>query len=58
MQIRDKAIYKVANSRLGWYRRGGMDVENFLLSPKVLSIKKKDRPGLVDPLKYYLSGLY
>ena len=56
-RFNDEAIYKVANSRLGWYRRGGMDVINFLLSPKVLAIKKKDRPGLVDPLKYYLSGL-
>ena len=56
-RFNDEAIYKVANSRLGWYRRGGMDVVNFLLSPKVLAINKKDRPGLVDPLKYYLNGL-
>jgi len=51
-----KDIFKVANSRLGWYRRSGMDVINFLLNPKVLAIanKKKDRPGLVDPLAYYL----
>ncbi|MDN6112564.1 MAG: group II intron reverse transcriptase/maturase, partial [Tetragenococcus halophilus] len=42
-------IYKVANSRLGWYRKCGMDVVNFTLSPKVLAIKKKDRPGLVNP---------
>ena len=48
-------IYKVANSRLGWYRRCGMDVVNYLLSPKALAIKKKDRPGLVNPLEYYLS---
>ncbi len=48
-------IYKVANSRLGWYRKCGMDVVNYLLSPKVLSIKKADRPGLVNPLEYYLS---
>lgn len=55
----DEAIYKVANSRLGWYRRSGMDVVNYLLSPKVLATanKKKDRPGLVDPLNYYLSNL-
>lgn len=55
----DEAIYKVANSRLGWYRRSGMDVVNYLLSPKVLATanKKKDRPGLVDPLNYYLSSL-
>ena len=55
----DEDIYKVANSRLGWYRRSGMDVVNYLLSPKVLATanKKKDRPGLVDPLNYYLSSL-
>ena len=53
----EEAIYKVSNSRLGWYRRCGMDIVNFLLSSKILAIKKKDRPGLVDPLKYYLSGL-
>ena len=55
----DESIYKVANSRLGWYRRSGMDVVNYLLSPKVLEIanKKKGRPGLVNPLNYYLSSL-
>lgn len=47
-------IYKVANSRLGWYRRCGMNVVNYLLSPKVLAIKKEERPGLVNPLEYYL----
>ena len=49
-------IFKVANSRLGLYRRSGMNVVNFLLSQKVLAIpnKKENRPGLVDPLAYYL----
>ena len=51
----DKEIYKVANSRLGWYRRSGMYVVNYLLSPAVLAIKKKERPGLVNPLAYYMS---
>ncbi len=52
----NEAIYKVANSRLGWYRRCGMDVVNFVLNPKVLATanKRKGRPGLVDPLTYYL----
>lgn len=50
-------IYKCANSRLGWYRRSGMDIVNFILSPTVLSIKKGDRPGLVHPLNYYLKSL-
>lgn len=50
----EEDIFKVANSRLGWYRRCGMNVVNFILSPTVLSRKKKDRPGLVNPLAYYL----
>ena len=55
----DESIYKVANSRLGWYRRSSMNVVNYVLSPKVLEIanKKKSRPGLVNPLNYYLSSL-
>ena len=51
----DEDIFKVANSRLGWYRRCGMDVVNYALSPKILGLKTKDRPGLVDPLAYYLA---
>ena len=52
----DEDIFKVANSRLGWYRRSGMNVVNYILSPKVLELanKKKGRPGLVNPLAYYL----
>ena len=52
----DNDIFKVANSRLGLYRRCSMDVVNYLLSQKVLAIpnKKENRPGLVDPLAYYL----
>ena len=55
----EENIFKVANSRLGWYRRCGMDVVNYILSPKVLekANKKKGRPGLVNPLDYYLSSL-
>ena len=54
----DEDIYKVANSRLGLYRRCGMNVVNYLLGPKVLSLpnKKENRPGLVDPLAYYLGN--
>lgn len=51
----DEEIYKVANSRLGWYRRSGMYVVNYALNPKMLGRKTKGRPGLVDPLEYYLS---
>ena len=55
----DEDIFKVANSRLGWYRRSGLDVVNYILSPKVLETanKKKGRPGLVNPLSYYLGSL-
>lgn len=53
--LSDADIRKVSGSRLGWYRRCGLRTANFLLSPKVLSIKRADRPGLVDPLEYYLS---
>ena len=50
-------IFKCANSRLGWYRRSTGNIVNFLLSPTVLGIKKGDRPGLVNPLIYYLETL-
>ena len=50
-------IFKCANSRLGWYRRSTGNIVNFLLSPIVLGIKKGDRPGLVNPLIYYLEIL-
>lgn len=51
----DEQIYKVANSRLGLYARCG-DVVNYLLSPRILSMpnEKENRPGLIDPLEYYL----
>lgn len=48
-------IYKVANSRLGWYKRSGMNVVNFIISPNVLENKIKDGAGLLNPLNYYLS---
>lgn len=50
----DEDIFKVANTRLGLYRQCGMNVINFIISPKVLSIQKAERPGLVNPLEYYL----
>ncbi|MFR4504060.1 MAG: group II intron reverse transcriptase/maturase [Catenibacterium sp.] len=51
----DEQIFSVANTRLGLYRQANGHVVNFLLSPKILAIKKKERPGLVNPLNYYLS---
>ena len=52
----EQDIFKVANSRLGLYRRCSMDVVNYLLSPKILekTNKKEGRPALVNPLNYYL----
>lgn len=50
----DEEIYKVANTRLGLYRQCGMNVINYVLSPKLLAMEKANRPGLVNPLEYYL----
>ena len=46
----EESIYKVANSILGWYRRCGMNIINYILSPKVLAQanKKKGRSGLAN----------
>ena len=51
----DEDIHKTANTRLGLYKRCTGNVNNYLLSPKVLGIKKAERPGLIDPLEYYLT---
>ena len=68
-RLRDKTMSNISNddihivavSRLGLYRRCGMNVINYLLSAKVLAMpkenrydKRKSRPGLVDPYLYYL----
>ena len=50
-------IFKVANSRLGWYRRSGMNVVNFIISKELLETKIKDSAGLLNPLSYYLKGV-
>lgn len=47
-------IYQVANSRLGWYRRCGMNVVNFIISKDLLENRIKDGAGLLNPLSYYL----
>ena len=49
-----ESIFKVANSRLGWYRRCGMNVVNYILNPTLLETKIKERAGLLNPLNYYL----
>ena len=50
----EEQVYAVANSRLGWYKRANGNVVNFLLNADVLAIRKGKRPGLVNPLKFYL----
>ena len=60
----DEELFKVANTRKGFFAQCNGDVINYILSPKVLGtklIKGKGRnartvfPGLVNPLAYYLS---
>lgn len=50
-----EAIYIVANSRLGWYRRSGMNVVNFIISKDLLENRIKNGAGLLNPLSYYLN---
>ena len=38
-------IFKVANSRLGWYKRSSMNVVNFIISKELLETKIKDGVG-------------
>ena len=53
----DEDIFKVANSKLGLYRRCSVNVANYSLSSKVLekANKKKCKPALVNSLNYYLN---
>lgn len=53
--IEDEKIYSAANSRKGWFPRSTGDTVNFLITPDALATRNKDRPGLIDPLNYYLS---
>ena len=52
----DEEIYMTASTRLGWYRQCGTKIVNYLISANLLSKpnKKRNRPGLVNPLSYYL----
>lgn len=49
-----ESIFKVTNSRLGWYKRWSMNVINYIVNPTLLETKIKDRAGLLNPLQYYL----
>ena len=53
----EEDVYKVANSRLGLYRKATGNIISFILNPKILSYtdKKKGITGLVNPIEYYLS---
>lgn len=53
--IDQEEIYKIANSRLGWYKRSEMSVVNFIISIDLLENKIKNGAGLLNPLNYYLS---
>ncbi|RDY33319.1 group II intron reverse transcriptase/maturase [Lachnotalea glycerini] len=53
----EESILKVANSRLGWYKRCSMDVVNYILNPTLLETKIKDGAGLLNPLNYYLRNV-
>lgn len=59
MNFSSEDLFKVANSRLGIYRQGGLSIVNYILSPKILETRnsKRGRPALVNPLNYYLSSL-
>ena len=53
--IHAERIFAVANTRLGLYKQSNGDVVNFILSPKLLTQNTKEgKPGLVNPLEYYL----
>lgn len=52
--ISHEELFKVANSRLGWYRRCGMNVVNYIISKDLLENRIKDGAGLLNPLSYYL----
>ena len=52
--FRQEEIYKVANTRLAWYRKCGMSVVNFIISKDLLENRIKDGAGLLNPLSYYL----
>ena len=50
----NKEIFKASNSRLGWYKRSGMNVVNFIISKELLENRIKEGAGLLNPLSYYL----
>lgn len=53
--LSEEDIYIAAYSNKGWYKKATHNVVNWLLSPELLSQPTSKRPGLVDPLQYYLA---
>lgn len=53
----EESIFKVANTRTGWYKMCGMNVVNYILNPTLLETKVKDGAGLLNPLNYYLRSV-
>lgn len=53
-QFTEEQIFSVANSRKGLYKQANGKITNFLLNAEILGMKKGNRPGLVNPLEYYL----
>lgn len=56
-KLDEEYIYAQCMTRVGWYKLGNNEVVNSILSPQVLGMpnKKENRPGLIDPLEYYLA---
>ncbi len=54
--ILTERVRGVANARQGWYRRAKLPIVNYLITSEILAMpnKKENRPGLIDPLAYYL----
>lgn len=52
----EEDIFKVANTRKGIYAQCAGQVINFILNPTILAMENGNRPGLVNPLEYYLIG--
>lgn len=55
--IEDDKILGIENARKGLYKMSTHIIINYLISPKILAMKKGDRPGLVNHLQYYLSKM-
>ena len=55
--VERERLLSIANARQGLYRKAAIKEINYLLSAAILGMDTKDRPGLIDPLAYYLSSI-